>query len=97
MCRQAGLQCQTVTGTRNGEPRYWLIICDNGGYFHVDLIRNMEQGTFRRFTDGEMTGYVWDYSAYPACAGYPAPQMEENSQEQTTSEEETRPPEENFE
>ncbi len=97
MCRQAGLECQTVTGTRNGEPRYWLIICDNGGYFHVDLLRNMEQGTFRRFTDGEMHGYVWDYSAYPVCAGFPAPTVEENPPQQTTPEEEIQPPEENFE
>lgn len=97
MCRQAGLECQLVTGTRNGEARYWLIICDNGGYFHVDLLRNMEQGTFRRFTDGEMNGYVWDYSAYPVCAGFPAPTVEEESPGETTPEEETRPPEENFE
>ena len=97
MCRQAGLECQTVTGTRNGEPRYWMIICDNGGYFHVDLLRNMELGGFRRFTDGEMNGYVWDYSAYPVCAGFPAPAVEEEPQEQLPSEEETRPAEENFE
>ena len=97
MCRQAGLDCLTVTGTRNGEPRYWLIICDNGGYFHVDLLRNMEQGSFRRFTDGEMNGYVWDYSAYPVCAGFPAPAVEENPPEQTTPEEEFQPAEENFE
>lgn len=97
MCHQAGLECQTVTGTRNGEPRYWLIICDNGGYFHVDLLRNMEQGTFRRFTDGEMHGYVWDYSAYPVCAGFPAPAAEGNPQDQTLSEEVIQPAEENFE
>lgn len=97
MCRQAGLECQTVTGTRNGDPRYWLIICDNGGYFHVDLLRNMELNTFRRFTDAEMSGYVWDYSAYPVCAGSPAPAAVETQTEQPDSEEETQPTEENFE
>lgn len=89
MCRQAGLECLMITGTRNGEPRYWLIICDNGGYFHVDLLRNMEIGAFRRFTDGEMNGYVWDYSAYPACLGFPAQPAEENPQEQITFDAET--------
>ena len=97
MCRQAGLDCQTVTGTRNGEPRYWLIICDGGGYFHVDLLRNMEVGSFRRFTDGEMNGYVWDYSAYPVCSGFPPPAGEDDPPEQTTPEEEIQPTEENFE
>lgn len=97
MCRQAGLECQTVTGTRNGEPRYWLIICDGGGYFHVDLLRNMEVGSFRRFTDGEMNGYVWDYSAYPICAGFPPTTTEDDPQDSPPAEGETQPPEENFE
>lgn len=86
MCRQAGLECQVVTGTRNGEPRYWLIIEDSGGYFHVDLLRNVELGSFRKFTDDDMSGYVWDYSAYPACAGIPAPAAEEVTQENGTEE-----------
>ncbi len=63
MCRHAGLECIVVTGTREGEPWSWNIICDNGLYFHLDLL----QGNFRELLDGEMTGYVWDYSAYPAC------------------------------
>ncbi len=76
MCRQAGLECQVVTGTWGGEPRYWLIILDGGNYFHVDLLRCMEMDGFHRFTDVEMGGYVWDYSAYPACPGIPAPAEE---------------------
>lgn len=67
MCRRAGLSCQIVTGTRNGEPWTWNIVLDNGSYFHVDLLRCSESGGFRELVDGEMTGYVWDYSAYPAC------------------------------
>lgn len=67
MCRQAGLECQVVTGTRGGEPRYWNIVLDGERYLHVDLLRCSELGGFREFTDGEMTGYVWDYSAYPEC------------------------------
>lgn len=63
MCRRAGLECAVVTGTRAGEPWSWNIICDSGLYFHVDLL----QGTFREQLDGAMSGYVWDYSAYPPC------------------------------
>lgn len=66
MCRKAGLECLTVTGTRNGEPRTWNIVREGNRYYHVDLLRNMEDG-FRKFLDKEMAGYVWDYFAYPAC------------------------------
>lgn len=65
MCRSAGLECLTVTGTRNGEPWTWNMICDNGIYYHLDLTRCKEDGSFCERTEGSMTGYVWDYSAFP--------------------------------
>ena len=64
MCRQAGLDCQTVSGTRNGESWYWNIIRIEDVNHHVDLLRCSENGQFCPMTDREMTGYVWDYSAY---------------------------------
>ena len=64
MCRQAGLQCDTVSGTRDGQSWHWNIIRGDGVYYHVDLLRCSEIGGFRRWTDAEMQGYVWDYSAY---------------------------------
>ncbi len=67
MCRQAELECMVVTGTRDGEPWTWNIIQDNGQYFHVDLLHSTASEGFREYTDEEMNGYVWDYSAYPAC------------------------------
>lgn len=67
MCRGAGLECMTVTGTRSGEPWTWNIILDNGRYYHVDLLRSHAAGQFWELTDLEMRNYVWDYSAYPAC------------------------------
>lgn len=67
MCRRAGLECMVVTGTRAGEPWVWNIILDDGYYQHVDLLRSNEQGRFRESADRDMTGYVWDYSAYPQC------------------------------
>ena len=65
MCRSAGLECLTVTGTRNGEPWTWNMICDNGIYYHLDLTRCKEDGSFCERAEGSMTGYVWDYSAFP--------------------------------
>ena len=67
MCRQAGLECQVVSGTRAGESWYWNLICCDGAYFHADLLRCDELDVFECLTDGQMQGYVWDYSAYPAA------------------------------
>ena len=67
MCRGAGLECVVVTGTKSGEPWTWNIICENGTYYHVDLLRSNTQGWFQKCADVEMAGYVWDYSAYPVC------------------------------
>ena len=69
MCRQAGLECHVITGTRDGAPWCWNMVCDEGGYYHVDLLRSTEEGRFAEKTDAQMTGYVWDYSAYPAASG----------------------------
>lgn len=73
MCRRAGLECLVVTGTRAGEPWTWNIVTDSGGFYHMDLLRSTAEGGFREYTDGEMAGYVWDYSTYPACQGAPQP------------------------
>lgn len=67
MCRQAGMECMVVTGTYNGEPHTWNIVRNNGIFSHVDLLRCYRQGYFELNSDQDMVGYVWDYSAYPAC------------------------------
>ena len=72
MCRSAGLECMTVTGTKSGYPWTWNIVLDNGCYYHVDLLRSNAGGQFRVYQDSEMGNYVWDYSAYPACIGIEA-------------------------
>ena len=89
MCRRAGLECLTVTGTHAGEPRTWNIICDNGIYYHVDLLRCSAEGWFRGCGDREMNGYVWDYSAVPACGGV----TEEVPEETVESTQSTQPEE----
>ncbi|MCD7755179.1 MAG: transglutaminase domain-containing protein [Firmicutes bacterium] len=65
MCREAGLDCQTITGTRWGEPWSWNLVCDSGTYYYVDLLRCSGEGGFTEMTQEQMEGYVWDYSAYP--------------------------------
>ena len=65
MCEQSGMPCQVVTGTRRGEPWSWNLIYVGGTYYHVDLLRCNALGGFRTWTDVDMEGYVWDFSAYP--------------------------------
>ena len=76
MCRMAGLDCRIVTGTRQGEPWVWNMVFDEELPYHVDLLACSQLGGYREMTDGEMTGYVWDYSAYPASNPKPVPQEE---------------------
>ncbi len=71
MCRQSGLECLVVSGTRQGQSHYWNIVYDDGVYYHVDLL----SGSFRERSDDDMDGYVWDYSAYPLC-GVEVPKVE---------------------
>lgn len=67
MCRRAGLECLVVSGARDGDALYWNIVRDNGNYYHVDLLRCARNGAYSELLDDEMSGYVWDYSTYPAC------------------------------
>ena len=67
MCRQAELECLVVSGTYNAESRYWNIICDDGVYYHIDLLA----GGSKMRTDRQMDSYVWDYSSYPECGVEP--------------------------
>lgn len=65
MCRAADLDCRVITGTRDGEPWTWNLICQDGVYYHVDLIRSNQEGDLILNYQKDMEGYVWDYSAYP--------------------------------
>ena len=74
MCGQVGLECLVVSGTRSGESHFWNIVCVEGVYYHVDLLRSLREGGYAQRGDNEMQGYVWDYSAYPACGIQPEPE-----------------------
>ena len=65
MCRRAGLECDAVTGLRNGEPWSWNILRHKGKYYHIDLLKCNEEGAFSLTDGSDMTGYAWDISQYP--------------------------------
>ena len=96
MCTWVDVECLVVVGTRNGEPWCWNIVQEDGYYYHVDLLACQARGGYRSLTDDQMTDYVWDYSAYPACTGRPIIEEPEETTEpvgETTVPEETSPPE----
>ena len=77
MCRQANLDCRVIFGTRNGEPWYWNIIRQDGDFYHLDLLHSYAQDEFQLCSDSRMDGYVWDYSAHPACITEPEAHAED--------------------
>lgn len=81
MCREAGLECLVVSGTCKGEARFWNLISMDGGYAHLDLLACQAEEEYHVCTDGQMTDYVWDYSAYPVCEGRKEPEPPEILQE----------------
>lgn len=65
MCRQVGLDCITISGTKDGEARYWNVLNVDGVIYHVDLLECNRTGGFKALESAQMAGYVWDYSAIP--------------------------------
>lgn len=77
MCRMADLECFVVSGARDGVSHFWNIVGFDGGYYHLDLLCCSEADGFALRYDDDMAGYVWDYSAYPACSAViPLPEGE---------------------
>ncbi len=89
ICRLSELECQVITGTRQGEPWYWNLVKINGDYYHMDLLRSHQEGECRLMLDNEMTGYVWNYSAHPATPEEIDPSLQETIPEETTPTETT--------
>jgi len=65
MCRRSGLECNTVSGLRDGEPWSWNVLRYRGKYYHIDLIRCNENGDFALIDGKDMAGYDWDIKQYP--------------------------------
>lgn len=64
MCREAGLTCDLIAGTRQGTPWVWNVVQTDIGYYHLDLLQCSAEGLFSLRSSSGMSGYVWDYSAY---------------------------------
>ena len=64
MCRQSGLDCQVISGTREGEAWCWNVIVLDGVNYHLDLLQCSQTDGFALKMAGEMNDYVWDYSVY---------------------------------
>ena len=64
MCKQLNLDCQVVSGTKDGEAWYWNIIESGEAVYHLDLLQCSQNGGFYFLDESQMIGYVWDYSAY---------------------------------
>lgn len=76
MCRKIGLKCDTVSGTYQGQSRFWNLIECAGVYYHVDLLRSAQAGELLLMDDQQMQDYVWDYAMYP-LGGTPVPADEQ--------------------
>ena len=96
ICEQAGVECYTVTGLRNGQEYTWNIVSYDGEYRHVDLAASvLEDGSLRFRTDPEMVEYYWNQEDYPACISVvenPEPPAEEAPPEEETPPVEEEPP-----
>lgn len=59
MCRQAGLECRAVTGTKNGNAWSWNRVVISNRVYYIDLIEAEQTGRLQLRTASEMTGYTW--------------------------------------
>ena len=76
LCENTGVECDIITGMRDGREYYWNFLRIEGESFHLDLRRAMEVGQWdmKRLYDEELLaeGYEWDMEKYSA----PMPQEE---------------------
>lgn len=75
-CLSVGLDCELVSGSRNDAPHYWNLLQIDGQYYHIDLLRSLEQGQTELLllTSQELIqeGYSWQPEAYPPAVEAPA-------------------------
>lgn len=68
LCQQAGITCQLVKGTLDGQPHCWNIITLGEDSWHLDVTRSDLEGSFL-YGDSAMSsfGYSWSQEDYPVC------------------------------
>lgn len=68
-CRDAGIECRIIVGQRGESARYWNMICLDGEYYYIDLMRSIERETYDlallTAQELEEEGYVWDRAELP--------------------------------
>ena len=86
LCEKAGLECEIISGTREGEAWFWNLIRCDGKYYHVDITSQDDDNRLLLYYDEQMNDnrYVWDYSAYPATEQLPQPDPTEPEQTEPT-------------
>ena len=71
-CVAANLDCMIVSGSRNGQEYYWNLLRIAGEYYHVDLMRSLDENEpdLRLLYSAELAkeGYVWEEALYPTTA-----------------------------
>lgn len=65
MCRRANLDCQIISGTKDGQPWHWNIVRIGERYYHLDLLQCKENGAFRLLSSDSMDRYTWEEFTYP--------------------------------
>ena len=63
MCRQAGLECRVINGTKDGVQWSWNRVVFNNRVYYIDLIEAKQIGRLQFRTASQMSGYVWDRGA----------------------------------
>lgn len=72
LCRRLGVNCQIVYGQRDWQDYCWNIVEIDGAYYHVDVVRCMDNGLESGFMlrdENMWESHRWDVSSYPACVG----------------------------
>lgn len=68
-CRNVEIDCRIIEGQRGETAHYWNMICLDGQYYYIDLMRAVEQeenGPFLLTTQElEAEGYLWDHTELP--------------------------------
>lgn len=95
LCDQVGIDCVTVKGMRGGEDVYWNILCPDGQYCHVDILRDLldDAELHLRFDEDMAAEYYWDTQTYHPCP-MPEPEIPAEPTEAPPEEETGEQPEE---
>lgn len=92
-CRDAEIECRIIRGQRGEAPHYWNMVCLNGQYYYMDLMRAIEQEAYdpALLTTQELEayGYVWDHTELPDTPLSPETTAEESAEPPAVQSEQT--------